>query len=480
MKGYEIKEAFKDLEVSGNLEAEVKEIKYDSRKVGKGDIFVALVNGESDGHKFVYDAILRGATGVIIQEDIDIPPDVLVIKAKDTKIAFAKLSSFIFGYPDRKLKVVGITGTMGKTSISYLLYRLFNYAGIKSAFIGTIGLGSGDTFELLDLSPPTTPFPYDLHRFLRTFVDNGIKYVFMEVSSHGIKDKRISGIDFYKKILGTMGIDHMDYHKTPEDYINTKVSFFEGSKSPVLNRDALWIDRFIKVSECPVFYGQKDFSDFYYTNIESDFNRVSFDVFESKRFLGHVTLPLLGTFNATNFMAVLSFARLEGMDFGVIKEFGKCAKIPGRMDIFEKNGIQVVIDFAHNPDEIKTVLEHISKYVKGQLTAVFGAVGTSSREKRVEMGKVVSNYASSCIITSDDPRGEALLPILKDIESGVTIPYRVMEDRKSAIREAILHSKRGDTVAILGRGVESKMTLKGGVELHFRDEDVVKELFNEM
>lgn len=478
MNGKTLKENFRDYEIFGNLDVEFNSIKTDSRKVTNHDLFVAMKGENADGHNYVLDAVNRGAVGVIVEDEVNIPKNVLVIKVRDSKEAFARISSFFFGEPSKYLKIIGVTGTMGKTSITYLLYRLFNYLKVPSAFIGTIGIGIKDAFFLTDLEPPTTPFPFELHKYLKTMFDKGVKYVFMEVSSHGIKDKRIFGIDFYRKILGTMGIDHLDYHKTFEDYLNTKISFFDGSKSPILNGDSLFVDKFVEVSDMPIFYGSSLTYNFSFSYIKNFGNSVSFDVYEKGDLLGSIDLPILGEYNVYNFMAVLSFAMEEGISFKDIKDFAKKASIPGRMDIYNFNGIKVVIDYAHNPEEIENVLRTFSKR-KGRLIVVFGAVGTSTKEKRVLMGKIVSKHADFCVVTSDDPRGFNESEIIKDIVEGVYIESVVIPDRKEAITYALKNAKENDIVAILGRGVESVMHLSNGVVLHFRDIDVVKEVFNE-
>ena len=478
MNGRILKEKFKEFEIYGNLDAEFHSIKTDSRKVDKGDLFVALKGENTDGHEFVLDALKNGAVGVIVEKEVKVPEGTLVIKAQDAREAFAKISSLYFGEPSKDLKIVGVTGTMGKTTITYLLYRLFNYSGIPSGFIGTIGLGIKDSFSLIDLEPPTTPFPFDLHKYLRDMRDHGVKYVFMEVSSHGIKDKRIYGIDFYKKILATMGIDHIDYHKSPEDYINTKVSFFKGVKSPILNGDSLFIDRFIKVSELPIFYGKGNSFDFSFSSISQKGTSISFDVYRGEYFLGSIFLPILGAYNAYNFLAVLSFAMLEGISFSDVKEFAKTISIPGRMEIYNFNGINVVIDYAHNPEEIESVLQSLRNF-NGRLIVVFGAVGTSDKEKRILMGKTVSKYADFCVVTSDDPRGHDINEIIDDVVSGISIDNIVLQDRRDAIRNALKKARKGDVVAILGRGVESKMRLPEGKIISFRDIDIVRGVFNE-
>jgi len=479
MKAIVLKEHLKNCKVYGNLDVEFFGITHDSRKVKKGDIFVAIT-GKNDGHNYIQDAIKRGAVGVVVEKEIDLPKDIFVIKTNDSKETYGYISNIFFDFPSNDLKVVGITGTMGKTTIAYLLYRLFNFANIEAGFIGTIGIGIKNKFELKDLEPPTTPFPFELNKILKEMRDSSVKYVFMEVSSHGIKDKRIFGINFYKKILASMGIDHLDFHETVEDYINTKVSFFYDSNAPILNGDAKFIERFVSVSKNPIFYGEKLSYDFSFEHAGKIGLNLNFNVFNRGKLIGEISTPLVSTFNERNFTAVLAFALLEGIPFDTVKSFAKNATVPGRMEVYEFAKRKIIIDYAHNPDEIESVLESVSKGHSGNVIVVFGAVGTSNREKRIEMGKVVSKFANFCYLTSDDPRGKNVSEIIEDIEKGISIDYAKEIDRREAIRKAIKNSKENDLIVILGRGVESVMHLEGGNILKFRDSDIVEEVSHEL
>ncbi len=480
MKIEDIGKVLKDCKIYGNHEVEFLSLQHDSRKIRKGDLFVAISGQNNDGHNFIEDAIKNGAVGAIIEKETTKTFAIPLIKVDDSKVAYAILSAHMFNNPSSQLKIVGITGTMGKTTIAYILYRLFNYASIPSSFIGTIGIGIKDDFELKDLEPPTTPFPFELNKYLSLMKDNNVKYVFMEVTSHAIKDKRVFGIDFYKKILSTMGVDHLDFHKTLEDYLDTKVSFFVDAFSPILNGESLYIERFLEVSKDPLLYGENPSFDFSYEFINSQDILLLFNVFKKGSLVGEVKIPLVSKFNIVNFLAATSFAMVEGIPFSVIREFGKTVSIPGRMEIRKVSDRVIVVDYAHNPSEIRSVLENLSLNKKGRLIVVFGAVGTSNTEKRIEMGRVVSNFADFCYVTSDDSRGFDEKKIIDDILKGVSIDHKVLEDRRLAIKEAVLKSKPNDTIAILGRGVESKMHLKGGRIVNFRDLDVVEETVYEL
>ncbi len=479
MNGKDLKVKLKHFNFSGNLNVEITNLKHDSRKIKAGDIFIALKSENGDGHRYIMDAIKRGARGIVVQENVDVPTDILKIKVPDTYSAYGEIANAIFDVPSKKISVVGTTGTMGKTTITYLLYRLFNFANVPSGFIGTIGIGYGDNFNMIDLSPPTTPFPFELNQYLNKMVLSNLKYAFIEVSSHGIKDKSIYGIDFYKKILGTMGIDHLDFHKTKEDYVNTKVSFFKESVGPILNFDSQFIERFIDVSIDPVFYGSMPSLDFSYEYLGRVGHNLVFNMYKKGELLGAVSLSLIGKFNISNFMAVSAFAIDEGLPFKTLAEFAKNASIPGRMELYEWQGRKIVVDYAHNPDEVEEVLSVLSEEKQGNLITVFGVVGTSNPEKRIQMGEVVSKFTDFAVVTSDNPRGVDEVSIIDDVLKGIMVDHMIFIDRREAIRYAMLYSKPMDTIAILGRGVEKRVELKNGKILEFRDMDIVKEVMNE-
>ncbi len=483
MKVEELIKIFPQFEYSGKVENEFLRIETDSRKVRHGDMFIAIRGTKTDSHRFVPEAVERGATVIVGEESVSVSNDISFIKVPDSRAAYAFFSSAFFGFPSKKLKLVGITGTSGKTTTAFLLYRFFNdFLKIPSGFVGTAGTDFGTGFINEERFPPTTPDAFLFNEILHKCVENGLKYVFSEVSSSAIFFKRIEGLSFYAKILTNIGKDHLEVHKTFENYLKTKSDFF---KTPailcVLNADSKYIDRFLE-NEC-----SKTFT--YGINNEnadirgivkltkSDFSEFSVRC-GNKRF--DVKLNLPGDFNIYNFLALSAFSIFEGVTPENIKLFAKTPPfIPGRMNVFvTKKGVKVVIDFAHNPMEIEAVLKYLNK-IKGEasLITVTGAVGWSVKEKRENMGKIADSLSDVLIITTDDPRGDDPDEIIKDVSRFASDAF-IIKDRKLAIGKALEIAKKGDIVALLGRGEEEEIHFKNFV-FKKSDLEIVKELDNE-
>lgn len=479
MNSNKIREFFPSFKVTQNTEADFVGISIDSRKVKKDELFVAIKGENYDGHNFIEEALKNGASGVVLEKEINVPSNIVKIVVRDSRTAYAELSNLFFEFPSSKLKLVGITGTMGKTTTGLLLYSFFRNLGMKCGFIGTAGYYINDKFTRNLELPPTTPESFEINRILSEMVKDGVTYAFIEVTSHSIKQKRIAGLKFYDKILTNIGVDHLDFHKTFEDYLSTKVSFFKDSVSPILNFDSKYISKFQAVSVKPLFFSREDEVDLWSSNESESEAGLAFDLNERSTFLGRVFLKMFGEFNVSNFLAMSLFALKEKIEPKEIFEFSKrVPKIPGRMELIEGK-VRVVIDFAHNPGEFRSVLSCLKEHTKGNLIVVFGVVGFSNTEKRIEMGKIASDFANYVYITTDDPRGDDLFKIANDTFRGVDRKRgEIILDRKSAIRTAVKRASGDDVVAILGRGDELVVHYKDRREL-FTDEEIVKEALNE-
>jgi len=478
----DIKENFPDFEILQEREVDIKGISQDSRNISQGDLFVAIRGERADGHDYINDAIRKGACGVVLEKDIKIAEDLVKIKVQNTRKSCSLLSELFFGFPSMKLKLVGITGTSGKTTTAYLIYSLFRNLGISAGFIGTIGSFVNDKLVSdREAFPPTTPEAFTLNRILKEMVDEKVKYAFIEVSSHSINLKRIYGINFYKKILTSMGIDHLDFHKTEEDYINTKASFFKDVFNPILNLDANYIDKFLLACDKPILYSVKQKADYYAEIIKENEEGILFNLKTSNNEQGEIFLKMFGEFNISNFLALSAFAINEGVDIATLKNFaGNPPIIPGRMQLINNKGFKILVDFAHNPFEIEETLGYLKKYAKGRIYTVFGVVGGSTYRKRVEMGKVVSSYSDFTYVSTDDPRGDDPGRIAEDVIKGIEPGKgKIMLNRREAIRSAILNAAKGDVVALLGRGDEVKMHFKDRVEL-LSDIEFSKEVLDEI
>jgi UDP-N-acetylmuramoyl-L-alanyl-D-glutamate--2,6-diaminopimelate ligase len=466
MNGSKLKEIFPEFSYSGNINAEFDSIEIDSRRVKKGSLFVAIKGTRFDSHKKIPEAISKGAKVIVAENDVSLPKGILLIRVEDSRDAYSKISSAFFGFPSRDLKVVGITGTSGKTTTAYALYAFFNKIGEKSAFLGTIGEDTGNGFVFKEKFPPTTPDAFYMNRSFYEMKKNNVRYVFMEVSSSSILFKRISGVSFYKKILTNIDFDHLDVHKTFSNYLNCKLCFFKGESPSILNADSRFIEKFLSIAEKFETYGIKNPADYRAKIKDMDFNGIYFDFIHGKKVIP-MFLKVRGEFNVYNFLAVVSFALEENIEFKNLKDFAEqFPEIPGRMNVLNtKRGI-IIIDFAHNPYEIEAVLRYANQLKKGRLIVVTGAVGWSTKEKRYKIGIVASSLSDLFILTTDDPRGDDPDSIMNDVMKGVSGDVLQIKDRFLAIKRAVNMMQDGDVVAILGRGEEK--------EIHFKDKTVSK------
>jgi len=482
MNGTDIKNHFIGFEVSQNLTGNISGISIDTRTIKVGDLFFAIHGESFDSHSVIDEAILKGASGIVLEDDRQIPETLLKIKVSNSRTAYALISSLFFNFPSEKLKLVGITGTSGKTTTAFLLYDLFNKLGINAGFIGTLGVGINGQFVRMELFPPTTPNAFHLNKILSEMISNNVKYVFLEVTSHGIKQKRVYGLKFAYKILTTIGIDHLDYHKTYEDYLNTKLSFFEGQDyTAILNRDSREFNLFDLSCKAHKFtYGILNKADLIATDIKLEENLSSFLMNMRNGKSLNIKLSMGGLFNVYNFLAVSSLAFLENVPFDAIKGFAiNVPMIAGRLEYYRINGRIVVVDFAHNPIEIEEVLKFL-KTIKGigRLITVVGSVGGSTLEKRIEMGRTASRLSDYVFITTDDPRGDDINQLAFYGFKGVEGNGEAEANRVTAIKKACKYSRTYDIIALLGRGDEREMHYREGLEF-FRDIEIAQKAFDE-
>ncbi len=483
MKVGKLKEYFPYFEYAGNLETEFLRIETDSRKVKKGDMFVAIRGTKVDSHKFIPDAVKNGAVVIVGEEFVPISQrHISFIKVPNTRSAYALFSSSFFNFPSNKLKLVGITGTSGKTTVAFLLYKFFNdFLKIPSGFIGTAGIDSGKGFVSEERFPPTTPDAFRFNEILSEAVRSGLKYVFSEISSSAVLFYRTYGLEFYGKILTNIGKDHLEVHKTFENYLETKVRFF---KTPAelcaVNIDSDYAEKFLEnACKNTLTYGLSGRAD---VSAVVKITAPHFSEFALKYrdFQSEVRLNLPGDFNIYNFLALSSFAFFEGVPFQKITEFAEhVPQIPGRMTMFTtKRGVKIIIDFAHNPMEVESVLKYLNGIKGGSsLITVTGAVGWSVREKRENIGKIAYSLSDTLIITTDDPRGDDPDRIIADV-SRFAKDAIIEKDREKAVKKALEIAKPGDMVALLGRGDEREIHFKNRVFVK-SDLEMVKEIEGE-
>lgn len=407
-----------------------KGITDDSRKVKKGFVFVAVKGKTNDGHRYINDAIRKGAAVVVGEESLKIK-DAEYVKVKDSREALGDIASSWFGNPADELKVIGVTGTKGKTTTCFIIYHMLSKIGKKAGLITSIVAKIGDK-EIDTGFHVTSPDVISLHKLLAEMVKEGCDYAVLEVSSHGIDQKRIAGVKFNVGVLTNIAPEHLDYHKTFKEYKRVKMSFLNSCKYKVM--------------------------------APSD---TSIDI-------------LQGKFNNLNVEAAIKAMEFLGVDRQKALKTMTGFKLPeGRLETVEtKEGIKIIIDFAHTPESLEAALSYLRRQTKGKLFAVFGCAGERDPFKRPKMGKVASEIADEVILTAEDPRTEKVEDIIFQIKSGITSKKAKVisePDREKAIITAIKHAKKGDVVGIFGKGHEKSMNLDGIHEIPWSDKKIVRE-----
>ena len=472
------------LENLGSLEKEVSEIVFDSRKVVKNALYTALKGSVSDGHLYIDSAIENGAS-VIVCEDFPekINEAVTYIKVKNASKTLGKIASNFYGNPSEKLNLIGITGTNGKTSTATLLFDVFQNLGFSSALISTVEYRIGE--EIIP-STHTTPDVVRLNQMLAKAVEKGYEYAFMEVSSHGIHQDRIEGLNF--KIAGFTNIthDHLDYHKTFLEYLNVKKRFFDElpeTAVAITNIDDKNGNVMLQSTKAKKkTYALKTMADYQAKILEVDFDGMLLN-FNGKEFWTTLT----GKFNVYNLLLVFAIASELGFEGNeILQAISKLKRVNGRFETMKSDsGIFFIVDYAHTPDALENVLDSINEIrtKNERLITVFGCGGDRDKEKRPKMGNVASAKSTLAIITSDNPRTEEPLEIIKEIEAGVEpqnfSKYTSIPDRKEAIKMAIKFAEPKDIVLVAGKGHETYQEING-VRHHFDDKEVIKELLTLM
>ncbi|HAJ56933.1 MAG TPA: UDP-N-acetylmuramoyl-L-alanyl-D-glutamate--2,6-diaminopimelate ligase [Candidatus Omnitrophica bacterium] len=465
---------------------DIKAVASDSRDIKAGSVFVAVRGAAQDGHRFIQDAVDKNASAIVLEDANFLPRSkapVPFILVKDSKDALVKIAGAFFGHPYRGIKCIGITGTNGKTTTSYLARGILNAAGQKCALIGTIG------YKIKDTNVPssnTTPGVLELHELAREMALAGNKYIAMEVSSHAIHQDRIAGMAFRAAIFTNLTQDHLDYHKDMEEYFSVKRRLFCDYAAPdsslIINTDDCFGMRLYKdVRGKKISYGYG----------ESDV-RVERDVIEKSGSSARINTPagsidittsLVGRHNIYNILAAVALGLSEGVGLDVIRRgVESVGFVPGRLErIDSTRGFSVFIDYAHTDDALKNVLESLRSILhNGRIITVFGCGGDRDKSKRPKMGAVAAALSDHCILTSDNPRSEEPSDIISHIASGiVTKNFEVEIERMSAIRRAVKMAKGNDLVLVAGKGHETYQIVKDKISA-FDDKEAVLECLREM
>ncbi|QQY80534.1 UDP-N-acetylmuramoylalanyl-D-glutamate--2,6-diaminopimelate ligase [Keratinibaculum paraultunense] len=470
--------------LKGSTNICINGIEHDSRKISKGNMFVAIEGFTVDGHKYINEAIENGAICVVVQKEIAIGQDVTVVKVDDTKLALAKFSSIFYGEPSKKLNLIGVTGTNGKTSITYLIKSIFEASDKRTGIIGTMGIVIDN--DVID-NTNTTPESNLTHKYLKEMVDKGIQFCAMEVSSHSLDLKRVEYMDFKVGIFTNLTEDHLDYHKDMENYYKSKLRLFNmTSGCNIINVDDEYGRRILKDLEnsIPVItYGIEKKSDIYATNVVCHPKGVDF-ILNCPKGSIPINMKLLGKFNVYNVLAAAACAIYYDIDlFSIKKGIESINGIKGRFELVPiEEDYSVIIDFAHTPDGLEKVLSTIKQFAEGRIVVVFGAGGNRDRAKRPIMGETVAKYADLAIVTSDNPRYEDPDKIIEDIIVGierVNGKYIPITDRKEAIKYALSNARPKDTILLAGKGHETYTIIKDKI-IPFDEKQIVLDILKDI
>ncbi|HZK02758.1 MAG TPA: UDP-N-acetylmuramoyl-L-alanyl-D-glutamate--2,6-diaminopimelate ligase [Anaerovoracaceae bacterium] len=466
-------------------ELDITGVNYDSRKIEKGNMFVCLKGKNTDGHIYAGDAVFRGASAIVSEKEMNVPIAPIFI-VDDSRKALSKISKNFYGNPAKEISLFGVTGTNGKTTVSYLIRSGLAASGNDCGLTGTISYKIGENEYAAER---TTPESLDIQRLFSELKAQKIKCCVMEVSSHALQLGRVQDLKFDYSVFTNLSLDHMDFHKDEEEYYQTKKSLFKQTdKMGIINLDDNSGKRLaeeLKSEGFPaVTFSMKEDSSADYTGSLIWMNekgcRLSFCHKGSE--VSQLESVLTGQFSTYNILAAASCLHSAGISGETINEgIRKVRLVPGRFEFIENDkDISVFVDFAHTPDALEKILKTANDLTKGRVICVFGCGGDRDRSKRPFMGKAAGRYADYCIVTSDNPRTENQQKIFADIEEGLYESgcfYEIIADRREAIEQAINIYKKGDIIVIAGKGHESYQII-GGAKNYFSDRDTVKELLN--
>ena len=482
MKLEEILGGINVAEIKGNISKEISGLEIDSRKIESGHMFVAVKGTQTDGHAYIGKAIEKGASVIVCETYPDnLNSDITYIKVNNTEEVVGKLATAFYGHPTSKLKLVGVTGTNGKTTIATLLYNMFRLFGYKVGLISTVCNYIDD--EAIP-SEHTTPDPITLNKLLGRMADEGCKYVFMEVSSHSVVQKRIGGLEYSGGIFTNLTRDHLDYHKSFDNYLKAKKTFFDNlpksafALTNIDDKNGLIMTQNTKAKVYT--YSLRSICDFKGKVLEDGFEGMLMDINQIE-----VNVQFVGRFNASNLLAVYGTACILGKKpEDVLLKLSMLRPVSGRFETLRSNrGYSAIVDYAHTPDALANVLKTINDVLdgRGQIISVIGAGGNRDKGKRPIMAQEAVKQSDKVIITSDNPRFEEPQDIINDMLAGLTQEDKrkvvCITDRKEAIRTACMLAQPNDVVLVAGKGHENYQDIKG-VKHHFDDKEVIREYFD--
>lgn len=466
----------------------IKDITADSRKVQAESVFICLDGSTVDGHTFAQKAVEAGAVALVVSKDVAIEGGVTLIKVTDTRQAMMDMVPAFFDYPARKMRMIGVTGTNGKTTTTHMIAHVLRHQGHKVGIIGTVHIVIGDqTYPIHN----TTPDVVDLQHILQQMVDAGVSHCIMEVSSHALALGRVAGVEYDTAVFTNLTQDHLDFHKTFENYLAAKCKLFTGlssgtqSKLPkgaVINIDDPYGHRVAALTEVPtILYGTQGKGSLEASDIHMTSTRSSYTIqYQGQAY--PMQLNTAGLFNVYNTLAAVGACLQEGLAMEAIEmALTDFQSVPGRFELIDQGQpFAVVVDYAHTPDGLENILQTAKEIVDNNILVVFGCGGDRDATKRPIMGGIAADYADVCLVTSDNPRTEDPVKIVEQVEVGVKehlrsgCQYKVIVDRAEAIHAALKMAQAGDVVLIAGKGHEDYQILKDRT-IHFDDREVARE-----
>ncbi len=480
MKLKELLEGIEVLDATADMEMEIPHVSYDSRATQPGDLFVAMTGFAADGHAFIGKAMAAGASAVLCQKQPE-DPAVPYVRVADSRRALAEVGANFFGHPADSMTMVGVTGTNGKTTTTYLLKSILEQAA--GAKVGLIGTNQNMIGEEIIPTERTTPESFELQRLFTQMRDAGCTHVVMEVSSHALALDRVYGVHYAVGIFTNLTQDHLDFHKTMEAYCDAKAILFRNCDVGVCNADAPWTERLLKDATCrKFFYAEQAAADLRAENVCLEADHVAFDaVTKEKSVPIRVNIP--GGFMVYNTLDVLGAALMLGIPLE--KSADVLARVPhvkGRVEVVPTPGkdYTVLIDYAHSPDGLENVLTSVKGFAKGRTIALFGCGGDRDKTKRPKMGKIAAEIADFVVVTTDNPRTEKPGDIIADILPGMQdsdTPHVVVEDRIEAIHWAMDHAEPGDVIVLCGKGHETYQEVNH-VKHHMDEREIVADYLN--
>lgn len=467
--------------VKGTADVDITTVAYDSRRVERGSLFICIKGAAADGHRFAEAAVNKGASALVVEDDVAVPENVTVIRVEDSRYALACISAEYFGNPADKLKVIGITGTKGKTTTTYLVKSILDSAGHKCGLVGTIETIIGD--KVIKASN-TTPESYVLQDYFKQMVDCGCDCVVMEVSSQGLMLHRTAGFTFEIGIFTNIEPDHIGphEHKDFNDYLHCKSLLFKQCRHGIVNIDDKHADYIINNASCDIVtYGFSEKADFRAANTKlvsgKGYLGIDYDLQGKENMRVEIDLP--GKFSVYNSLTAIAICSYFGIDSNTICDALKDAKVKGRIEMIKvSDDFTLMIDYAHNAMSLESLLTTLREYNPTRLVCLFGCGGDRSRDRRFSMGEVSGKLADLSVITSDNPRTEEPLAIIDDILVGIrktTGKYTVIPDRRKAIEWVIHNGQPGDIIVLAGKGHEDYQEING-VKHHLDEREVIAQV----